>query len=138
MLAFAVFSRIFLPLGGGGTPPKMLLTVKLPKTVLLKWVKCSTMLSEIMPQVWKETWYQILFCQNVPPVELSNFTNDKHFVKIKCKMMLSCPRRRWNCKMKDIYKNEVTNDVIGKKKHMLSKEHFLKYSSDYFEQIYLW
>ena len=66
---------------------------------VVKWVICSTMLSEMMPQVRNETWYQILFFQNVPLITLNNFTDHKHFVKIK----FSCS------KGDEVVKDFVTN-----------------------------
>ena len=46
----------------------------------------------------------------------------QYFVKIK----LSCSKGRWSGKISEIVQNDVTNDVIGQKRDMVSKKYFLR------------
>ena len=68
------------------------------------------------------------FCQNVPQVTLNSFTPHRYFVKIK----LSRSKRQLIERISEIEQNDVTNDAISQKHHMILP----KCSSDYDEQLF--
>ena len=62
------------------------------------------------------------YCKNVPLFMLNNLSTYKYFVTIK----LSCSKRRLSGKVNEIEQNNVTNDVIIKKRDMVSNKDFVK------------
>ena len=74
------------------------------------------------------------YCQTFPLIISNNFNHDIHFVKMK----LSCSNRGWSFRTSERKQNDVTNDVIGKKRDMISKNVLQKFSSNLVKQSQPW
>ena len=80
------------------------------------------MTSQMTSKVKNATWYQKIFCQNVPQVTLNNFAFYKYFEKIE----VSCSKRRLSGKISEIEQNGIVNDVISHKRDLVIKNIFCR------------